>query len=66
METLQKVCLVITIIGALVWGIIGLFSFNLVDYIFGTGSVMASVIYSLVGVSGLVNIGILFDHIETK
>lgn len=66
METLQKVCLVITIIGALVWGIIGLFSFNLVDYIFGTGSVMARVIYSLVGVSGLVNIGILFDHIETK
>lgn len=66
METLQKVCLVITIIGALVWGIIGLFSFNLVDYIFGTGNVMARVIYSLVGVSGLVNIGILFDHIETK
>ena len=66
METLQKVCLVITIIGALVWGIIGLLSFNLVDYIFGTGSVMARVIYSLVGVSGLVNIGILFDHIETK
>lgn len=66
METLQKVCLVITIIGALVWGIIGLFSFNLVDYIFGAGSVMARVIYSLVGVSGLVNIGILFDHIETK
>ena len=66
METLQKVCLVITIIGALVWGIIGLFSFNLVDYIFGTGSVMARVIYSWVGVSGLVNIGILLGHIEYK
>ena len=65
METLQKVCLVLTIIGAIVWGIIGLFEFNLVDYIFGTGSLMSRIIYSLVGVSGLVNIGILFNHIET-
>ena len=66
METLQKVCLVLTIIGAIVWGIIGLFSFNLVDYLFGTGSLMARIIYSLVGLAGLINIGILFNHIETK
>ena len=53
METLQKVCLVLTIIGAIVWGLIGLFEFNLVDYIFGTGSLMSRIIYSLVGVSEL-------------
>ena len=65
METLQKSCLVLTIVGAIVWGLIGLFDFNLVDYIFGTGSLMSRIIYSLVGVSGLINIGILFNHIET-
>ena len=35
METLQKVCLVFTIIGAIVWGLIGFFDFNLVAWILG-------------------------------
>ena len=35
METLQKTALVLTIIGALNWGMIGLFNFNLVEAIFG-------------------------------
>ena len=66
METIQKVLLVITIIGAVNWGLIGLFDFNLVDTIFGTGSILSRIIYTLVGISGLVNIGILFSHIEMK
>lgn len=64
METLQKVCLVVTIIGAVVWGLIGIFDFNLVSYIFGEGSMLSRIIYTLVGITGLINIGILFDHIE--
>ncbi len=64
METLQKVCLVFTIIGAIVWGLIGLFNFNLVDYIFGDNSIISRIIYSIVGITGLINIGILFNHIE--
>lgn len=64
METLQKVCLVFTIIGAIVWGLIGLFDFNLVAYIFGEGSMIARIIYTIVGITGLINIGILFNHIE--
>lgn len=64
MENLQKVCLVFTIIGAIVWGLIGLFDFNLVAYIFGEGSIIARVIYTIVGITGLINIGILFNHIE--
>lgn len=64
METLQKVLLVITIIGAINWGLIGILDFDLVAYIFGTGSFFSRVIYTLVGVSGLVNIGILLGHIE--
>ena len=66
METIQKILLVITIIGAVNWGLIGLFDFNLVDTIFGTGSILSRIIYTLVGISGLVNIGILFSHIEMK
>ena len=64
LETLQKVCLVFTIIGAIVWGLIGLFDFNLVASIFGEGSIIARIIYTIVGITGLINIGILFNHIE--
>lgn len=66
MEIFQKILLVITIIGAVNWGLVGLFDFNLVDMIFGVGSILSRIIYTLVGVSGLINIGILFNHIETK
>jgi len=66
METLQKTCLVITIIGAINWGLIGLLDFNLVDTIFGTSSLLSRLVYTLVGICGIVNIGILLSHIETK
>ncbi len=65
METLQKVCLVVTIIGAINWGLIGLLDFNLVSTIFGEGAI-TRIIYSLVGITGLINIGILFNHIESN
>ena len=65
METLQKICLVLTIVGALNWGLIGLLDFNLVATIFGSGSILEKLIYILVGITGIVNIGILFNHIES-
>lgn len=64
METLQKVCLVVTIIGAIVWGIIGLFDFNIVVALFGADSMFSRIIYTLVGITGIINIGILFNHID--
>ncbi|MEG2322518.1 MAG: DUF378 domain-containing protein [Bacilli bacterium] len=64
METLQKVCLVITIVGAIVWGIIGIMDYNIVTAIFGTTSMVPRIIYSLVGITGIINIGILFNHFE--
>ncbi len=66
METLQKICLVVTIIGAINWGLIGLFDFNLVATLFGSGSMFSRIIYSLVGITGLINIGLLFVHLDTK
>lgn len=65
MEGLQKTCLVFTIIGAIVWGLIGIFNFNLVEWLFGE-SVLTRIIYIIVGICGLINLGILFNHIETK
>ena len=63
MESLQKLALLFTIIGAIVWGLIGFFNFNLVEWIFGE-SMISRIIYSIVGICGLINIGLLFNHIE--
>ena len=65
METLQKICLIFTIIGAINWGLIGFFDFNLVESIFGH-DMLSRIIYSIVGIAGLINIGLLFNHIENK
>ena len=67
MELFQKTALVFTIIGAIVWGLIGLFEFNLVDYIFVETlgiDIVARIIYIIVGICGIINIGLLFNHIE--
>ena len=65
MESLQNFCLVFTIIGAIVWGLIGLLDFNLVTWIFGD-TIIPRIIYTIVGVCGIINIGLLFNHIEKK
>ena len=66
METLQKIALVFTIIGAIVWGLIGLFDFNLVELIFGDNSILSRIVYTVVGICGLINIGLLLDRISIK
>ena len=66
MEILQKSALVVTIIGALNWGLIGIFNFNLVEALFGVDSILTTIVYILVGICGIINIGLLFNHIETK
>lgn len=65
METLQKIALIFTIIGGIVWGLVGLFDFNLVDYIFGSIPIIVKIIYIIVGICALINIGLLFNHIES-
>lgn len=61
MKILDKVALALIIIGALNWGLIGLFKFNLVETIFGGFSILSRIIYILVGISGLWGIKLLFD-----
>ena len=66
MVILQKIALVITIIGAVNWGLIGLFDFNLVATLFESVPVLGNIIYILVGITGLINIGILFMNFEER
>lgn len=62
MRVLDKIALVLVIIGAVVWGIIGIFDFNIVDAVFGDESFLSRTIYTLVGISGLYAIKLLFDE----
>ena len=61
MKVIDKIALVLIIIGAINWGLIGLFGFDLVATIFGEMSVISKIIYGLVGLSGLWGIKLLFD-----
>lgn len=60
MKVINKIALVLVIIGALNWGAVGLFSFDLVAWLFGAGSVISRTVYTLVGIGGLWCIGLLF------
>ena len=53
MKILNCVALTIAIIGAINWGLIGFFDFNLVSGIFGDATAFTRVIYALVGLSGI-------------
>ena len=65
METLQTTSLIVTIVGAINWGLVGLFEFDLVAALFGgMGSVVSRIVYTLIGITGLINIGILFEHLD--
>lgn len=53
MTTLGMIAFILVVIGALNWGLIGIFNFDIVGFIFGTMSVLARIIYALVGLSGI-------------
>ena len=58
---MDRIALILTIIGALNWGSIGIFSFDIVAYICGGQSAPVSrIIYTLVGLAGLWCISLLF------
>lgn len=61
MKILDTIALLLVIIGAINWGLIGIFGFDLVAAIFGNMSLISRIIYSLVGISGLWGIKLLFE-----
>lgn len=62
MKVIDKIALVLIIVGALNWGLIAIFNFDLVAAIFGDMTVISRIVYGLVGVSGLWGIKLLFDN----
>ena len=55
------VALILMIVGALNWLLVGIFNFNLVSWIFGAGSVISVILYILVGLGGIWGIVMLFQ-----
>lgn len=52
-KLLDCTALTVSIIGALNWGLIGLFRFDLVAFIFGDMSLISRIVYTIVGICGL-------------
>ena len=62
---IDYISLILVIIGALNWGSIGIFGFDIVGALFGgQGSVFARIIFTIVGLAGLWAIGLLFKDKE--
>ena len=64
MNIVQKTALVLSVLGALNWGMIGLFNFDLVATLFGSMTIVTRTIYTLVGIAGLVNIMLFFVNLD--
>ncbi len=62
---IDKTALTVTIIGALNWLLVGLFSFDLVAFICGgSATVAARIIYAVIGITALWSITLLFRRIK--
>ena len=62
----DKICLILAIIGCLNWGLVGLFSFDLVAWIFGgTGALLSRIVYTVVALAGDWCISLLFRNDTT-
>ena len=58
---MDKTCLVLVILGAINWGLIGIFGFDLVAWIFGgQGAIISRIIYTIVFLAGVWCISLLF------
>ena len=55
MNFLRYTSYILVLIGALNWGLVGLFNFDLVASIFGEMTLMSRIIYSLVGISAIIS-----------
>ena len=64
MNVLRIVAYILTLIGALNWGLIGFFGFDLVAAIFGDMTLMSRILYSLIGISAIVT-ALTVHHCQT-
>lgn len=58
---LDKICLALSIIGSINWGLVGLFQFDLVAWLFGgSDAILSRVIYTVIALAGIWCISLLF------
>ncbi len=62
---IDKLALILVIVGALNWGGIGLFGFNTVGYLCGYYSILSRLIYTVVALAGLWCVSLLFRELKT-
>lgn len=63
---IDKIALLLVIIGAVNWGLIGVFQFDLVAWLFGgAASIISRIVYILVGISGVWSFSLLFKPEST-
>lgn len=65
MKFIDILALILILIGALNWGLIGFFSFDLVRVIFGNMSVLSRIIYALVGIAAIYGFS-YFGRLKTE
>lgn len=59
----DKICLILVIIGALNWGLVGLFEFDLVAWAFGgAAAIISRIIYTVIALAGIWCISLLFKE----
>lgn len=62
---LDIVCLILIIIGAINWGLVGFFGFDLVSFLFGDMSMITRIIFAIVGIAGIYSL-VLFWKLKTE
>ncbi len=61
MNTFQKICLLLLIVGGINWGLIGILQFDLVGFLFGGQAAMLSrIVFALVGICAIISVSSLF------
>lgn len=64
MNTVYKIALVLSIIGCINWGLVGIFNYNLVEFLFGNGTILTRVIYVIVAIAGIITAGIFNKDLD--
>jgi uncharacterized protein len=64
-KRMEPIWLALVVLGALNWGMVGLFDYNLVGEIFGTGT-LVDVVYTIVGIAGLMMVPRLLEEFRVS
>ena len=66
MQVIDRIALILAIVGGLNWGSIGLFQFDIVAWIFGgQGAILSRIVYTLVALAGIWCISLLFRDTDS-